>query len=55
MSKCINPDCDKTFYNQEYQFCSIECAIYAGYYSVTKGWLKDPTTGESYEKQETNT
>jgi hypothetical protein len=23
-------------------FCSITCACYAGYYSVTKGWIKDP-------------
>jgi hypothetical protein len=26
-------------------FCSITCACLAGYYSITKGWLKDPTKG----------
>jgi len=26
-------------------FCSIECSCYAGYYSIAKGWLKDPRTG----------
>ena len=55
MSKCINPKCNKIFYNPEYQFCSIECACYAGYFSVTKGWLKDPKTGEPIEKKETLT
>jgi hypothetical protein len=23
-------------------FCSITCAIIAGYFSVTNGWIKDP-------------
>ena len=27
---------------QGLSFCSISCACMAGYYSVTKGWLKDP-------------
>ncbi len=25
-------------------FCSITCACIAGYYDVTKGWIKDPKT-----------
>lgn len=25
-------------------FCSITCACMAGYYDVTKGWIKDPKT-----------
>lgn len=31
-------------------FCSITCACLAGYYSVTKGWIRDPRTGEPYVK-----
>jgi len=30
-------------------FCSITCACIAGYYSVTKGWLLDPKTGQKLE------
>ena len=26
-------------------FCSITCACVAGYFHVTKGWLKDPKEG----------
>ena len=24
-------------------FCSLTCAALCGYYSVTKGWIKDPS------------
>lgn len=27
------------FPDEKKAFCSIECACYAGYYSVTKGWI----------------
>ncbi len=27
-------------------FCSIECACYAGYFHVQRGWIRDPKTGE---------
>lgn len=26
-------------------FCSITCACVAGYFHVTKGWIKDPAKG----------
>ena len=26
-----------------YLFCSFTCACICGYYSVTKGWIKDPS------------
>ena len=58
MAKCINTNCNKEFYNQGYKFCSITCACEAGYFSVTKGWLKDPETGapidETIWKNETD-
>jgi len=34
--------------NDEYggkAFCSITCACLAGYYDVSKGWIKDPNIG----------
>lgn len=33
--------------NEEYKegqraFCSIECAVYAGYFTIAKGWRQPP-------------
>lgn len=43
---CSGPNCQRRFEapegHSEY-FCSIECACYAGRFSVTKGWLPDST------------
>jgi len=40
--KCVGPNCGKVFEAPEGSssecFCSIECACYAGRFSVTKGW-----------------
>ena len=38
MCKCVG--CHRKLENP-YFFCSITCACLAGYFSVTKGWLKD--------------
>lgn len=40
MNKCLGCHCKL---ENQYHFCSIECAAYAGYFSVTKGWLKPPS------------
>jgi hypothetical protein len=41
--KCVGPGCQQVFEAPEGSpsecFCSIECACYAGRFSVTKGWL----------------
>ncbi len=31
-------------------FCSITCACMAGYYSVTKGWLRNPKDGAYFSE-----
>jgi len=39
---CMGPDCKVKMYRPvgaKRWYCSIECACYAGAYSVTKGWL----------------
>ena len=36
--KCKAKDCNRMI-ETDYKFCSIECACYAGEFSVTKGWL----------------
>ena len=41
MKKCQAIDCNKDISNKT-MFCSYECACYAGYYSVTCGWIKNP-------------
>jgi hypothetical protein len=38
-TKC--KECNRTI-EEPYIFCSYECACYAGYFSVRKGWIKDP-------------
>lgn len=34
----------------KYHFCSFTCACLAGYFSVRKGWLKDPSKITKEEK-----
>lgn len=40
MHKCLG--CHRKLDNK-YNFCSFTCACLCGYYSVTKGWIKDPS------------
>jgi hypothetical protein len=40
MNKCLG--CHHNI-KEPYYFCSYTCAVYCGYYSVTRGWLKDPS------------
>lgn len=45
--KCFCKDCDQNIEvpcDVKIAFCSIECACYAGYFSVTKGWIKNEKT-----------
>ena len=45
--KCHAKDCNQTISvpcHIDKGWCSIECAVYDGYYSVRKGWIKDPKT-----------
>lgn len=38
MKKCFTTDCNRQVEDQ-YLYCSIECACYDGAYSVKTGWL----------------
>ena len=45
--KCYCKDCNRVIEvpkDKRIAFCSIECACYAGYFSVSKGWLKNEKT-----------
>jgi len=48
IQKCRYKNCNRTWEikpgEEEYLYCSIECACYDGTFSVTKGWLIDPDT-----------
>jgi hypothetical protein len=46
MRICKAKDCNRKI-DDEYIYCSYECACYDGSFSVTKGWLK---TEEELEK-----
>jgi len=38
--------------NNTLLYCSVECAVYAGVYSVTKGWLvSEEELNELYNKR----
>ena len=42
--KCANPECQITWEdedNRTFVYCSIECAVYDGVFSVRTGWKKE--------------
>lgn len=43
--------CQKRNIKGKQIFCSIECAVYSGCFSVTKGWIKNL---EKYKKDREN-
>jgi len=49
MGKCLG--CRHTI-EDRYNFCSYTCACLCGYFSVRKGWIKDPSKITKKEKEE---
>lgn len=42
--KCANPECSMTLEDETertFTYCSIECAVYDGVFSVRTGWKKE--------------
>ena len=57
--KCAGPDCNVVFEAPEGDpsvcfFCSIECACYAGRFSVREGWLPKKPVHELTEDERTD-
>ena len=43
-SKCANPECQVTWESKEedeFKYCSFECAVYDGVFSVRTGWNEE--------------